>query len=89
MALRLYQHKIIEPLGEARSDFEVFRDLAGQLSFKDEFTQGRETEEDSLRFLFDTAELPMSYDAFKEQAREVPDHRSAANDFAAFRAYPA
>ncbi len=86
----LYQHQIIEPLGEARSDFEVFRDLADRLGFKDEFTQGRETEEAWLMSLFETAKLPMSYEAFKEQGYiKFPITGQPANDFAAFRENPA
>lgn len=34
--------KAVEPLGEARSDYEIFRELARALGFEEDFTEGRD-----------------------------------------------
>jgi biotin/methionine sulfoxide reductase len=47
-------HQAIEPVGEARNDFDIFADLAGRLGFRDEFTEGR-TEMEWLRHLYEVA----------------------------------
>ncbi len=62
----VYQHKIIDSLGESRSDFEVFRDLADRLGFKDEFTTGMETEDEWLRQMVAASDIPMSYEEFRD-----------------------
>lgn len=86
----LYQHQIVEPLGESRSDFQVFSDLADRLGFKDQFTQGRDTEDAWLRFLYAAADMPISYDQFKQQGSyEFPITGQPKNSFADFRANPA
>ncbi|MGE0717344.1 MAG: molybdopterin guanine dinucleotide-containing S/N-oxide reductase [Alphaproteobacteria bacterium] len=46
--------KVIEPVGEARNDFDIFRDLAGRLGFADAFTEGRD-EMAWVRHLYDVA----------------------------------
>jgi len=45
-------HQAIEPVGEARNDFDIFADLAGRLGFRDDFTEGR-TEMEWLRHLYE------------------------------------
>lgn len=45
-------HKAIEPVGEARNDFDIFAGLAGRLGFRDEFTEGR-SEMEWLRHLYE------------------------------------
>jgi biotin/methionine sulfoxide reductase len=35
-------HKAIEPVGEARNDFDIFRDLAARLGYEQAFTEGRD-----------------------------------------------
>jgi biotin/methionine sulfoxide reductase len=35
-------HRAIAPLGDAKHDFEIFRDLAGRLGYEDAFTEGRD-----------------------------------------------
>jgi len=86
----VYQHQIVEPLGEARSDFEVFRDLADRLGFKDKFTLGRDTEDAWLRFLYSSADLGMTYDQFKQQGYvKLPVDDTPYVAFSEFRANPA
>ena len=45
-------HKAIEPVGEARNDFDIFADLANRLGFRETFTEGR-SEREWLRHLYD------------------------------------
>ena len=45
-------HQAIEPVGEARNDFDIFADLAGRLGFRDDFTEGR-SEMEWLRHLYE------------------------------------
>jgi biotin/methionine sulfoxide reductase len=45
-------HKAIEPVGEARNDFDIFADLAGRLGVRDAFTEDR-TEMEWLRHLYE------------------------------------
>jgi biotin/methionine sulfoxide reductase len=45
-------HQAIEPVGQARNDFDIFADLAGRLSCRDDFTEGR-TEMEWLRHLYE------------------------------------
>jgi biotin/methionine sulfoxide reductase len=42
----------IEPVGQARNDFEIFADIAGRLGFRDDFTEGR-SEMEWLRHLYE------------------------------------
>lgn len=85
----VYQHKIIEPLGQSRSDFEVFRDLAERLGFKDKFTGGLDTEDGWLRKLYSQGELGMSYDEFRKVGFvKLPVEENKAVAFAAFRRDP-
>lgn len=89
----VYQHQVIESLGESRSDFEVFMSLAERLGFKDEFTEGKETEDAWLRELYAASDIPMSYEEFREAGYYVfPTQDSpeiAASPFHAFRENPA
>jgi molybdopterin guanine dinucleotide-containing S/N-oxide reductase-like protein len=51
------QHKCIEPLGESRSDFQIFLDIAKRLGFSAMFSEGI-TEFDWCKRLFDATDLP-------------------------------
>ncbi|MGI9463142.1 MAG: molybdopterin-dependent oxidoreductase, partial [Aestuariivirgaceae bacterium] len=66
--------KLINPVAEARDDYEIFSDLAGRLGSGDTFTEGRDAE-GWLRHLYDRfrqnvsadgIEMP-SYDDLREQ----------------------
>jgi biotin/methionine sulfoxide reductase len=86
----------IAPVGEARTEYEIYSDLAERLGFKAQFTEGR-TEMEWLRHLYDhTREqaarqglnLP-GFDAFWETGYfefPVPDDQPVL--FAAYRADP-
>ncbi|SDO35236.1 molybdopterin-dependent oxidoreductase [Desulforhopalus singaporensis] len=51
------QHKCIEPLGESRSDYQIFLDLANRLGLGNLFSEAM-TELDWCRRLFDASDLP-------------------------------
>ncbi|MEE8394837.1 MAG: molybdopterin guanine dinucleotide-containing S/N-oxide reductase [bacterium] len=70
----LAMEKAVEPLGEARNDFDIFSDLAGRAGVGQAFTEGRD-EANWLRHLYDQArgrateqgvEYP-TFDAFWEK----------------------
>ncbi|HLJ58148.1 MAG TPA: molybdopterin-dependent oxidoreductase [bacterium] len=86
----VYQHKVIEPLGESKSDFEVFTALSARLGFKDKFTMGLETEDLWLRRLYAQAQNPMSYERFREVGfYTLPTDETPYVAFADFRQDPA
>ncbi len=63
------QKKCIEPLGESKSDYDIFALLAGKLGFREVFTEGGKTELDWTRQLFEATDLPghISWDEFFEK----------------------
>src|SRR5438270_247421 len=87
-------HQAIDPVGEARNDFDIFRDLARHLSCEDAFAEGRD----------ETAWLRHLYNAFRERAQsnlvpefdtfwergciEIPPRSEEYVLFAEFRADP-
>jgi hypothetical protein len=58
-------HQAIDPVGEARNDFDIFRDLARRLGCEGAFAEGRD----------ETAWLRHLYDAFRDRAQSnlVPE----------------
>jgi trimethylamine-N-oxide reductase (cytochrome c) len=65
----VYQKKCIEPIGESKSDLEIFTLLAEKLDFKDDYTDRGKTEEDWIRKQFEVSDLPkyISYEDFKKK----------------------
>jgi trimethylamine-N-oxide reductase (cytochrome c) len=65
----VYQKKCIEPVGESKSDLEIFTLLAEKLDFKDDYTDGGKTEEDWIKKQFEVSDLPkyISYEDFKKK----------------------
>jgi anaerobic dimethyl sulfoxide reductase subunit A len=53
----LYSHRAIEPVGQARDDYEIFRELADRLGFEAAFSEGRSSGEWLEHFLADS-EVP-------------------------------
>jgi molybdopterin guanine dinucleotide-containing S/N-oxide reductase-like protein len=51
------QHKCIEPLGESKSDYQIFLEIAKRLGFSIMFSEGM-TEFDWCKRLFDATDLP-------------------------------
>jgi trimethylamine-N-oxide reductase (cytochrome c) len=60
------QKKCIEPLGESKSDYEIFAFLAERLGLHDVYTEGGLTELDWVKRMFDSSDLPkhISWDEF-------------------------
>ncbi len=86
------QHKCIEPLGESKSDYQIFLELAKRLGFSAMFSEGA-TEFDWCKRLFDATDLPrvISWEDFlakgyyvlpapKEELRAPVSFRSFAED---------
>jgi biotin/methionine sulfoxide reductase len=92
----LAMEQTIEPVGEARHDYNIFRGLAKRLGTEAEFTEGRD-EADWLRHLYDRTRqraaerdvtLP-SFDTFWTEGHvEVPHPDDSHVMFADFRADP-
>jgi biotin/methionine sulfoxide reductase len=63
----LAMHRAVDPVGEARCDFDIFSGLARRLGFEDAFTEGR-TEMEWLRHIYDVSRQQAS-----EKSVELPD----------------
>jgi molybdopterin guanine dinucleotide-containing S/N-oxide reductase-like protein len=68
----LLQHKCIEPLGESKSDFQIFLELAKRLGFSAMFSEGV-TEFDWCKRLFNATDVPkvMSWKKFLQKGYYV------------------
>jgi len=92
----MVMEKAIEPVGEARNDFDILRDLARRLGCEAAFTEGRD-ETEWLRFLYDTCRqgaqtnrvaMP-DFDSFWRQGWfEIPARDDDVTLYAEFRADP-
>ena len=83
------QHKCIEPLGESRSDFRIFLELAKRLGFSAMFSEGV-TEFDWCKRLFDATDLPkeVSWKNFlKKGYYVVPAPKESERAPVSFRAF--
>lgn len=65
--LMIAMHRLAEPFGEARSDYDIFSGLAERMSCKEAFTEGRSAD-DWLRFLYKTTQ-----DGLAALGLEAPD----------------
>lgn len=76
------QKKCIEPLGESKSDYEIFALLAAKLGVYDEFTDGGKTDLDWVKKYFHATDLPKNIsweDFFNKGYYVIPvpeDHKS-------------
>lgn len=61
-------HRAIDPVGQARSDFDIFNDLAERLGVGESFNEGRD-EMGWLRHLYEASRA----DALRRHAFEMPD----------------
>jgi trimethylamine-N-oxide reductase (cytochrome c) len=83
------QHKCIEPLGESRSDFRIFLELAKRLGFSAMFSEGV-TEIDWCKRLFDATDLPTEIswkDFLTKGYYVVPAPKEAERAPVSFRAF--
>jgi len=85
----VFQHKIVDSLGESMSDFEILKALADRLGFKDQFTDGKETAEEWLRGFYATSDIPMTYEEFRDAGYyKMAIEETPYTAFADFRADP-
>jgi len=63
------QMKCIEPLGESKSDYEIFAMVAKRLGFYDKYTEYGMTELDWVKRMFEVSDLPkyISWEEFKKK----------------------
>jgi molybdopterin guanine dinucleotide-containing S/N-oxide reductase-like protein len=78
--LIVLQKKCIEPLGESKSDYDIFAALAGRLGIGDLYTEGGHTELDWVKRLFHASDLPtrISWEEFERKGYymvPVPEDR--------------
>lgn len=93
----LAMEKAIEPVGDARNDYDIFRDLTRRLGTESEFTEDRD-EADWLRHIYDRARqraaendvtMP-TFDSFWDEGHvEIPPPDEPHILLAQFRANPA
>jgi len=84
------QKKCIEPLGESKSDYEIFAFLAKKLGLYEVYTEGGLTELDWCKRLFDASDLPkyISWEKFlKKGYYVVPAPKEELRDSVSFRWY--
>jgi molybdopterin guanine dinucleotide-containing S/N-oxide reductase-like protein len=85
----VYQHKIMEPVGEARTDFDIFKELAKRVGTYDKFIMGMETEDAWLRKLMSMSDVKLNYDDFKHAGfYKLPVDEAPYVAFADFRKDP-
>lgn len=74
----VYNQKAIEPVGESKTDLDIFEELANRLGRGYDFMEGN-TEETILQKMYAKTEIPMTYDEFKEKGYYVwpalPDYQ--------------
>ena len=65
----ILQKKCIEPLGESKSDYEIFCMVARRLGFYEKFTEGGLTEDDWVKRVFNASDLPkyISWEEFEKK----------------------
>ena len=87
---------VIDPVGEARNDFDIFADLADRLGFRDTFTEGR-SEMEWLRHVYDVTrqqaaqhrlEMPSFDDFWASGEIEFPEPEKPFVMFEDFRDDP-
>ncbi len=73
------QKKCIEPLGESRSDYQIFADLAKRLGIWGIFTDGGKTEYDWVKQSFAASDLPkhITWEEFEKKGYFVVPPRPA------------
>ena len=76
----IYQQKCIEPIGESKSDYDIFCGLAKKLGVYDDYTEGN-TWEDWIEKMFYKSDLPqyVKFDDFKKKGYfvvpQIPDYK--------------
>jgi len=85
----MMQHKCIEPLGESKSDYQIFADILSRLGLGVMFTEAS-SELDWCKRMFESSDLP-HHISWKEFARKgyfvVPPEAASTRDAVAYRWY--
>ena len=77
-----FQKKCIEPLGDSKSDYEIFAGVADRLGIHDLYTEGGKTEYDWVKQMFFASDLPkhITWEDFQKKGYYVvpipEDHKS-------------
>ncbi|MDR3294544.1 MAG: molybdopterin-dependent oxidoreductase [Clostridiales Family XIII bacterium] len=81
-----FQQKCIEPLGESKSDYEIFRLLAGRLGIEGAFSEGK-TDLDWVKQYFHATDLPkiITWEKFTEKGYVIIPVNKARKKTPAFR----
>ena len=89
-----WMERVLDPVGEARNDYDIFASLADRLGRGEQFTEGR-TADEWIRYLYDRFQAANDrYPEFAELRAhgyfQTPDHIAArrANPVAVFRRDP-
>lgn len=69
----ILQHKCIEPLGESKSDYQIFLDILTRLGLGAMFSEGGCSELDWCKRIFDSSDLPkvVSWEKFLKKGYQV------------------
>jgi len=69
----VFEQKCIEPLGESRSDYDIFAALAEKLGVADIYTEGGHTDLDWVKRMFNASDLSrrISWEEFEEKGYYV------------------
>ena len=62
----IFMSKVIDPIGESKSDFEIFSGLAEKFDLKNEYTDNK-TEKEWIRWIYDES------NALQENNQKFPD----------------
>ena len=74
----VFHQKCIDPVGESKTDLDIFSELSRRLGLWQEYTEGND-EEAWLKKLYGVTNIPMTYEEFKEKGYYVwpalPDYK--------------
>lgn len=64
----VYMQKCIEPVGESKSDYWIYSQLAEKMGFKEKYTEGH-SEEEWIKLMYDWSDMPkyISFEEFKNK----------------------
>ena len=79
----VFQHKCIEPLGESKSDYDIFAELSKRMGLYGAFTMGGKSDLDWVKDYFNATDLPtvISWDDFVKKGYYVvpsPEEKRSA-----------
>lgn len=66
----VFHQKVVEPVGESKTDMDIYAELAERLGYGETYMEGN-TEETLLQKMYAKTKIPMNYDAFKQKGYYV------------------